>query len=266
MAKKRKKWMTAVLIFFMVLALVRGLWSSPLKEFFVFHEPTEAQAEAGPSVPILVELFTSQGCSSCPPAQDYLRELAVRPDVVAIEFHVDYWDDLSTWHKAWKDVFSSRAATERQLSYNQKLFGSDRVYTPQMVVDGKFEGIGSRRYTIEQLLRKARAERTASVSVSAAVDKAGKLLVNLEGDAVKPAHVMFVRLLKSAAIEISAGENKGERMESRNVAREWKPAGEWQGGRKIVTADVGPLDSSQTCAVFIQEKESFHILAATMCR
>src|ERR1700736_1842766 len=92
--------------------------------------------------PIVVELFTSQGCSSCPPADALLAELAQRPDVIALGFHIDYWDDLG-----WKDPLSSPAATARQRDYARQ-FGRRQVYTPQLVVDGAEEAVGSDRAAV----------------------------------------------------------------------------------------------------------------------
>src|SRR5947207_9546964 len=103
--------------------------------------------------PVVAELFTSEGCSSCPPADALLAELAKRPDVLALSFHVDYWDRLG-----WKDPFSSRAATDRQNRY-AKLLKLATVYTPQIVVDGRWEAVGSDRADVERALDRARRDR-----------------------------------------------------------------------------------------------------------
>src|SRR5438477_10316699 len=120
-------------------------------------------AQAGER-PIVVELFTSEGCSSCPPADVLLAELARRPDVLALSFHVDYWDRLG-----WKDPFSSRAATDRQNRY-AKLLALHTVYTPQIVVDGKWEAVGSDRADVERALDLARRDRP-EVPVTLALDR-----------------------------------------------------------------------------------------------
>jgi hypothetical protein len=121
-----------------------------------------ASAEAGER-PIVVELFTSEGCSSCPPADALLTELASRPEVLALSFHVDYWDRLG-----WKDPFSSPAATLRQQRYAE-LLGLATVYTPQIVIDGKWQAVGSDRGEVERALDSARRSREG-VPVELALD------------------------------------------------------------------------------------------------
>src|ERR1700730_15285394 len=96
--------------------------------------------------PIVVELSTPRGCSSCPPADALLAELAGRPEVLALSFHVDYWDRLG-----WKDPFSSAAATERQQRYAERL-GLATVDTPQIVVDGRWQAVGSNRAEVERAI------------------------------------------------------------------------------------------------------------------
>src|SRR5262249_51802795 len=114
---------------------------------------TIVPAQAGER-PIMVELFTSEGCSSCPPADELLAQLADRPDVLALSFHVDYWNRLG-----WKDPYSSREATERQNHY-ATLLDLGTVYTPQIVVDGKWQAVGSDHADVEQALGLAQRNRT----------------------------------------------------------------------------------------------------------
>ena len=111
--------------------------------------------------PVVVELFTSQSCSSCPPADALLGELARRGDVVALGFHISYWDGLG-----WKDPFSSRSSTDRQRAY-ARLFGLGQIYTPQMVVDGAREMVGSDRDQVLAAVRDARPETIAPVTFAA---------------------------------------------------------------------------------------------------
>ena len=112
--------------------------------FWAMLLPTAASV-AEPA-PVVVELFTSQGCSRCPPADAYLAELARRPDIVALSFHVDYWN-----YVGWRDPFSSTRWSKRQRDYGASL-NRRFVYTPQIVVDGRDESIGSRRPRVEALI------------------------------------------------------------------------------------------------------------------
>ena len=114
-------------------------------------------ARAADDAPVVVELFTSQGCNTCPPADAYLGELAKRRDVVALSLHVDYWDYIG-----WKDPYAIAVATERQRAYASQ-FGKGFVYTPQMVVDGAAEAVGSHRSTVSDEID-ARAQDARPVS------------------------------------------------------------------------------------------------------
>jgi hypothetical protein len=127
------------------------LAASPL----LFSTASPATADARP---VVVELFTSQGCSSCPPADALLGELARRGDVLALGFHISYWDGLG-----WRDPFSSQSSTDRQRAY-ARLLGTGQVYTPQMVVDGRREMVGSDRAAVLAALRDARPQAVAPVA------------------------------------------------------------------------------------------------------
>ena len=170
-----------------------------------------APAEAGER-PILVELFTSEGCSSCPPADALLAELANRPDVLALSFHVDYWDRLG-----WKDPYSSREATERQNHY-AALLNLATVYTPQIVVDGKWQAVGSDRPDVEHGLTLARHNRQ-EVPVILALDH-GKALISMgPGGEGLAASVLLIGFDRRHVSAVKRGENSGRTLAHADVVR-----------------------------------------------
>ncbi len=121
-----------------------------------------------PSIPVLVELFTSEGCSSCPPADELLRKLlreqpVAGADIIAVAFHVDYWD-----RQGWKDPFSSKAFSSRQQDYT-RIFGPDKLYTPQMVVDGRDEFVGSDESAARKIVETASQRKHLQVKLDARV-------------------------------------------------------------------------------------------------
>src|SRR5262245_13112383 len=123
--------------------------------------------------PWLIELFTSQGCSSCPPADAYLGALAKRPDIVAVSFHVDYWDYIG-----WKDAFATRATTDRQRAY-ARVLKQRYVYTPEMVVEGIGHDTGRERAGIEKLLTQAQRRATPRATPELTRNASGALTVKL---------------------------------------------------------------------------------------
>ena len=168
-------------------------------------------AQAGER-PIVVELFTSEGCSSCPPADALLAELANRPDILALSFHVDYWDRLG-----WKDPYSSREATERQNHYATLLVLAT-VYTPQIVVDGKWQAVGSNRADVEQALGLARRNRS-ELPVTLVLDH-GQVHINLgpASDAASPT-VLLIGFDRRRVTAVKRGENSGRTLAHVDVVR-----------------------------------------------
>ena len=169
--------------------------------------------------PIVVELFTSQGCSSCPPADALLRELAGRADVIALGFHISYWDRLG-----WKDPLSNEASTDRQKAYASRLSG--RVYTPQLVVEGTNEMIGSDRASVAAALRNARPDAVAPVSFSA-----NRASVAIGGGA-GAGEVVLVRFARSRVTNVPAGENAGRTLQDANGVTAVKRLGDWDGAAR----------------------------------
>jgi hypothetical protein len=165
-------------------------------------------ARAAQQAPVLVELFTSQGCSSCPPADTVLGELAARPDVVALAFHVTYWDRLG-----WKDTLGNERWTDRQRGY-ARLLGSSSVYTPQMVIAGQIDVVGSSR---SRVLRAVDLVRAEGKTQPLAIDAEGGL--SLPATAA-PAHVWAAAYDESETVAIGSGENGGRTLDYHHVVRE----------------------------------------------
>jgi hypothetical protein len=167
-------------------------------------------AKADSDWPVAVELFTSQGCYSCPLGEAYLGKLAKRPDVVALEWHVYYWDDLVYGSAGkWKDPFSSAGATTRQRDYNQCIRGQRRVYTPQMIVAGLCEAVGSNRADVERAIRQM---RKAVPKETVDVRRDGNDLV-IRAPGMK-ARLWWVDFIKEHLTVIRSGENKGKPLAS----------------------------------------------------
>lgn len=217
---------------------------------------------------VVAELFTSQGCSSCPAAQAYLLDLAKRPDVITLEFHVDYWDRRKTWlGGTWQDPFSDAAWTRRQVDYNTRIMGEDRAFTPEIVIDGAYQEVGARRDNIDALIAEAASLRRKHYKISGSVTPDGNLTVAAAGPGIrKPAQVVLLRLLKDATTEVRGGENKGTTMKSRNIARSLLVIGTWAGGEQKYKFNLPSFKNDETCAVLLQDPDTLHILAGGMCR
>jgi len=171
--------------------------------------------------PVVVELFTSQGCSSCPPANAYLNELAKgRRDVLPLAFHVTYWDRLG-----WKDPFSLEAATDRQDRYGHR-FG-DGSYTPEIVVDGASSHVGSDRSEVGPAIDQARQKSETAAVVSVAKD--GDALTIEVGAGKGRGKVLLIGFDHNHQTAIHRGENNGRTLQEANVVRSIRAIGDWQG-------------------------------------
>lgn len=211
------------------------------------------------SRPIVVELFTSEGCSSCPPANAYLAELARRPQLLALSFHVDYWDYIG-----WQDRFADPANAERQRAY-AKAKGKAIVYTPQVVIAGAIPVIGSDRRAVEGGLEAAQ-NRKAMAEPSLVRDAAGAIHLRLPATPLSvPAALWFVTYSRQGASDVTAGENEGRRMESVNIVRSLRRLGQWDGGILSQTIDLTPDEiaaAPDACAIIANEAEFGPVVAA----
>ncbi len=190
-----------------------------------------ATAAFAQDTPVVVELFTSQGCSSCPPADAFLTDLArQRRDVLALAFHVTYWDGLG-----WKDPFSLKAATDRQEGYARSL-GDGQIYTPEMVVNGVHGFIGSRRP--EGLSAISRAASEPAIHVPLRIMRDGQNLVVSVARGAEHAKVLLVGFDQEHQTHVGRGENGGRTLLESNVVRSLTVAGQWTGPATEVRAMV----------------------------
>jgi hypothetical protein len=174
--------------------------------------------------PVVVELFTSQGCSSCPPADSYLGQLSRRKDVLPLSFHVDYWDYIG-----WKDQFSDPAYVGRQRAYDMTL-GQHMVYTPQIIVAGAVDAQGANRALIEQKIREAKARQRMYPLEVARDPQSGQVIVQLpQAPLPVPATLWLVTYQYKDQVAIDRGVNSGRTLESYNTVRSLQKVGTWDG-------------------------------------
>jgi len=174
-------------------------------------------------MPVVVELYTSQGCSSCPPADALLVEMASHEYVIALALHVDYWDYLG-----WVDIFANPAFSNRQRLYAQQ-WGKRTVYTPQMVVQGVDYMVGSRSDEIQRQIMQAEG-REARVSLSAQ-SNGGGIRIELAplGAGLAMADIQLVRYSPGESVTIEHGENAGKTIEYVNIVKSWEILARWDG-------------------------------------
>ena len=218
----------------------------------------DAKAATPPHSPVVVELFTSQGCASCPPADDWLATMADSDEVIALGLHVDYWDYLG-----WKDSFANAAFTARQKRY-AKAAGARMIYTPQIIIEGADRVEGLRTDDIVSLID-AHAGQPDPVLLH--LERRGNMVVIravAEPPLTRGAIVQLVRYLPEAMVQIERGENAGRLARHRNIVTEWTPVAEWAGTEPFEL--VAPVEGDQPVVVIVQETGPGPILAAARLR
>jgi hypothetical protein len=185
---------------------------------------------------VVIELFTSQGCSSCPAADKLFGELAKDPSVLPISLAVDYWDYLG-----WKDTLALPGHVKRQRAY-AGVRGDRAVYTPQAVVNGTTHVLGSDKHAIERAVKNARANAHIPVNVSVADGR-----INVEIPAAKQpgqsGEVWLCPLSKAVPVQIARGENRGQSVVYTNVVRGWIKLGEWKGEQLVLSKPVSEISA-----------------------
>lgn len=213
----------------------------------------QARAEGAPPRPTVLELFTSQGCSSCPPADALLTALqADDPGLLALDLHVTYWDRLG-----WKDAFSLAAVTQRQRQYAARL-GLDTVYTPQMVVDGRYQAVGSDPDAVRRAIARARGE-AAAVPLTIRADGGGVRIAAAAG--AGQGTIVLLGFDRRHTTPIGSGENGGRTLTETNVVRAIAPVAAWTGA---ALDTVAPRPAGERVAVLLQADDGRILAAATL--
>ena len=255
-----------------LLLLGMSVWRSGAIGFAAPYSTSFSLASTPPdpaSTPVLVELFTSEGCSSCPPADALLARLGrTQPvhgaEILALEEHVDYWDRLG-----WKDPFSSEAATQRQNDYGSA-FGGEQIYTPQMVVDGRTEFVGSSDTDALRAIRTASQAQKPAIHLSWDPNDALEIHIDANPGATQHDDRQLIVVIAESMLhsDVKRGENAGRALQHDGVVRQLLPVAKMEDASAGFTSVV-PLHAAREwnranlrAVVFVQKRHSRHVLAA----
>ncbi|WP_417257554.1 DUF1223 domain-containing protein [Celeribacter sp.] len=221
----------------------------------------QAQETAQPSPPLVViELFTSQGCSSCPPADALMAELSDLDGILPLSLHVDYWDYIG-----WKDVFAQAQFTDRQRAY-ARAAGKRSIYTPQMIVQGVDHVVGFKPMKLVDQIKR-RQSQLSQIPISLSVMKRdGMLEILAQATGALPPHmvVQLVRFDPHERVEIRRGENAGRVVDYTNIVTEWMPVADWNGKAPLLI-EV-PVTGPEQTAVVVQSRDAGAIVAAALAQ
>lgn len=244
--------MAAVAVYLTAMQAMRKILLSAAATLGLVAAIPAGSAAAG-EAPVLVELYTSQGCSSCPPADATLARLARRDDVVALSLHVDYWDYLG-----WRDTFGQRQFAERQHAY-RAAWGKRVVYTPQMIVQGRSDVSGLQAGALDDAVRSARGgDPVVQVRFEPHEDKLLCVIAPVAG--AVSGTVWVAKYTLEATVAIERGENAGRSITYRNVVTSLNRFGDWSGGDPEIYPMPMP-DPGEGVAVWLQQGDSGPVLA-----
>lgn len=239
----------------------------------VFSQTTTAPATATDRVPVLIELFTSEGCSSCPPADHFLETLDSQPlasaEFIVLSEHVDYWD-----HDGWKDPFSSHDLTDRQFNYKQQ-FRLPDAYTPQMIVDGSHQLLGTDGKAVEQAIRESIAHPKIDLRITSVSVENSRITAHLEGPALdatggaKSLDLYVAVALNRAESQVLKGENANHHLTHVAVVRKLTRVSKIKAGDALSRDVELKLDSNADphnlrVIVFLQDPNSGKVFGAAM--
>ena len=225
----------------------------------VHEEEVQAQTPSPDAEPVLVELFTSQGCSSCPPADRLAARLAPEPSVVVISRPVTYWDRLG-----WKDTLAREENTDLQRAYSRRnLAGRNGVYTPQTVVDGEFGSVGSQENRLRRQILAASRDQSAVIRLRG--DDMRGFAVGIDGKSERTAELVLIGVSRFEEVAIGRGENRGERIGYTNVLIGERTIASWNGGKlsQIIEADSLDMTGADRYALVLREPDAGPVLAAS---
>ena len=244
-----------------LITLMCGIAALGAAAFAQSQPPSESAAPLPleSSEPVLLELFTSQGCSSCPPADRLAARLAQETGLVVVSRPITYWDRLG-----WKDTLARAENTTLQRQYARRgLSGRNGVYTPQLVVDGEYGVVGSREREIHQHIAQASSGDTAAIRVRENAE--GDWIIGLGGRTDAPAELALLSIASSTDVAIGRGENSGREITYTNVLRDERVIALWEGGSQKVTLSNGALRSSSAdrYALVLREPNGGKVLATS---
>ncbi|WDI32672.1 DUF1223 domain-containing protein [Hyphococcus flavus] len=238
-----------------------GLRFSIAAGFACIAAPAAAQDRpAEKTAPVVVEMFLSQACSSCTPAAKFLTEIADRDDVIALSWHVDYWDTLMTKDGRWADIYSDKAYTIRQKKYNMRLRSRSSIYTPQAIVNGAWETVGSSKEKLQDLIDDVSAQNAPAL-IDAGWDE--DALSFTIGQSERGGNAYLISFMPRVSTAIPRGENAGRVFEEVNVVTNVRPLGVVLRHGGTITAP--PPVEGEGCALIVQEAKQQKITAAAYC-
>ncbi len=221
-------------------------------------EAQDAPPRAGE--PVLVEMFLSQSCGSCPPAAEFLADLAQRDDIVAIGWHIDYWNSLNTKRGRWSDPFSDPAYTDRQRDYNRQIRRRSSVYTPQVIVNGVSETIGSEREQVEDMIETVRASyKQIKIKSYRTPDQ---VFFDI-GDTLLDGEMYLITFTPITETHVPRGENADMVFSDVNIVTDMMLIGAVADRPERVSAPAP--EEGTDCALIIQQPNHGRILAAAYC-
>jgi hypothetical protein len=234
--------------------MMRHFVSAAAALWLGFAAVAESQSATSSEPVVVVELFTSQGCSSCPPADELFARLAKNPHVIPLALHVDYWDYIG-----WTDSFAKAQFTDRQKAYARAI-GSRTIYTPQLIVGGMDRVEGHQPDQVKALIKR-HLEQSAPVDLS--LQREGTTLTidaTTEAPFADPVRVQLVRYRPSETVDITRGENAGRVVTYHNIVTAWDGLGEWTGEAPLSLRVEAPGD--EPAVVILQGRGPSAIMAA----